>query len=97
VQATPIVELAENDFVQAIRVALLVATVLLAMAFLAGWRWFPRGIGASGHRPSVLHPSSTLTWCNLIGRRIPLERTSHIRNALEARAITNRRGKDLTA
>ena len=46
VQAAPIVALAENDFVQGIRVALLVATVSLALAFLAGWRWFPRGIGA---------------------------------------------------
>ena len=34
---------AERDFVQGIRIALLVAIALLAMVFLAGLKWFPRG------------------------------------------------------
>lgn len=41
-----IVELAEDDFIQGIRAAFLVATASLALVFLAGWRWFPRGVGA---------------------------------------------------
>jgi MFS family permease len=45
-QLARIVKVAERDFLQGIRVGLLVATALLALAFLAGWRWFPRGRGA---------------------------------------------------
>ncbi len=41
-----VAELAEADFIQGIRLALLLATAVLALAFLAGWRWFPRGVGA---------------------------------------------------
>jgi MFS family permease len=37
---------ADRDFVQGIRAGLLVAIVLLALVFLAGWRWFPRGTGS---------------------------------------------------
>lgn len=37
---------ADQDFVQGIRAGLLVAIVLLALVFLAGWHWFPRGTGA---------------------------------------------------
>ena len=48
-------------------------------------------------RPSVLQPNSKVTWCNLIGRRIPLEPLSRICNALEARTIFSRRGKDRIA
>ena len=44
--AVSIANLAEADFVQGIRLALLIATASLALAFLAGWRWFPRGVGA---------------------------------------------------
>jgi MFS family permease len=36
---------AERDFVQGIRIALLVAIALLAIVFLAGLKWFPRGGG----------------------------------------------------
>ncbi|WP_158017466.1 MFS transporter [Mycobacterium basiliense] len=36
------VQIAEDDFIDGIRVAFLVATVSLALVFLAGWRWFPR-------------------------------------------------------
>ena len=36
---------AERDFVQGIRIALLVAIALLAMVFLVGLKWFPRGGG----------------------------------------------------
>ncbi|MEO8754355.1 MAG: MFS transporter, partial [Casimicrobiaceae bacterium] len=38
-----ILAVAERDFVQGIRIALLVAIALLAAAFLAGWKWYPRG------------------------------------------------------
>jgi hypothetical protein len=41
-----IVRVAEADFIQGIRVALMVAVVVLAAVLLAGWRWFPRGGGA---------------------------------------------------
>jgi hypothetical protein len=34
---------AESDFVQGIRVALLLAVALLIIALLIGWHWFPRG------------------------------------------------------
>ena len=34
---------AEQDFVQGIRVALLLAVALLIVVLLVGWRWFPRG------------------------------------------------------
>jgi hypothetical protein len=34
---------ADRDFVQGIRVALLVAVAALLAALAAGWRWFPRG------------------------------------------------------
>jgi EmrB/QacA subfamily drug resistance transporter len=37
---------AERDFVQGIRIALLVAIALLAAVFLAGLKWFPRGSDA---------------------------------------------------
>jgi EmrB/QacA subfamily drug resistance transporter len=37
---------AEGDFVQGIRVGLLLAVMLLTAALMAGWRWFPRGRGA---------------------------------------------------
>ena len=37
---------AERDFVQGIRIALLVAIGLLAMVFVAGVKWFPRGSDA---------------------------------------------------
>jgi hypothetical protein len=38
-----ILAVAERDFVQGIRIALLVAIGLLALVFLAGLKWFPRG------------------------------------------------------
>ena len=41
-----IVAVAERDFVQGIRAALLVAVALLFIVLLAGMRWFPRGGGA---------------------------------------------------
>jgi EmrB/QacA subfamily drug resistance transporter len=41
-----IVRVAEADFIQGIRAALMVAVVVLAAVLLAGWRWFPRGGGA---------------------------------------------------
>lgn len=41
-----IAALAEGAFIHGIRLALLVATGVLVLAFLAGWRWFPRGVGA---------------------------------------------------
>ena len=34
---------ADDDFVQGIRVALLIAVALLVVTLLVGWRWFPRG------------------------------------------------------
>ncbi|BBX97104.1 hypothetical protein MLAC_23980 [Mycobacterium lacus] len=37
-------QIAEDDFIDGIRVAFLIATVSLACVFLAGWRWFPRGV-----------------------------------------------------
>jgi MFS family permease len=37
---------AERDFIQGIRIALLVAIALLAIVFLAGLKWFPRGSDA---------------------------------------------------
>jgi hypothetical protein len=37
---------AERDFVQGIRIALLVAIALLAVVFVAGFKWFPRGSDA---------------------------------------------------
>jgi EmrB/QacA subfamily drug resistance transporter len=37
---------ADGDFVQGIRVALLLAVTLLITVLLAGWRWFPRGDAA---------------------------------------------------
>jgi MFS family permease len=37
-----ITKAAEQDFVQGIRLALLVAVAALLAALLAGWRWFPR-------------------------------------------------------
>lgn len=39
------VEIAEDDFIDGIRVAFLIATISLGFVFLAGWRWFPRGAG----------------------------------------------------
>ncbi|OSC37320.1 MFS transporter [Mycobacterium decipiens] len=42
------VAIAEEDFIEGIRVAFLVATATLAFVFLAGWRWFPRNIDAAG-------------------------------------------------
>jgi EmrB/QacA subfamily drug resistance transporter len=41
-----IVAVAERDFIQGIRIALLVAIVLLAAVLLMCWRWLPRGGGA---------------------------------------------------
>jgi len=41
-----IVTVADGDFVQGIRVALLIAVALLSLNLLAGWRGFPRGAGA---------------------------------------------------
>jgi hypothetical protein len=38
-----ITAVAERDFVQGIRVALLIAVALLLVVLLIGWRWFPRG------------------------------------------------------
>ncbi|BBX72969.1 DHA2 family efflux MFS transporter permease subunit [Mycobacterium shinjukuense] len=38
------VAIAEDDFLDGIRVAFLIATVSLVFVFLAGWRWFPRGV-----------------------------------------------------
>lgn len=37
---------ADDDFVQGIRAALLLAVTLLLFTMLIGWRWFPRGGGA---------------------------------------------------
>nr|VTO99156.1 Multidrug resistance protein stp [Mycobacterium riyadhense] len=37
-------QIAEEDFIDGIRVAFLIATVSLGCVFLAGWRWFPRGV-----------------------------------------------------
>lgn len=42
------VAIAEEDFIEGIRVALLVATATLAVVFLAGWRWFPRDVHTAG-------------------------------------------------
>ncbi|QUR68464.1 MFS transporter [Mycobacterium spongiae] len=39
------VEIAEEVFIDGIRVAFLIATASLAVAFLAGWRWFRPGVG----------------------------------------------------
>jgi hypothetical protein len=41
-----ILAVAEKDFVEGIRIALLVAIALLALVFLAGLKWFPRGSDA---------------------------------------------------
>jgi hypothetical protein len=43
IQTTRIAKVAERDFIRGIQVALLVATAVIVMLFLAGWRWFPRG------------------------------------------------------
>ncbi len=37
------VAIAEEDFIEGIRVAFFIATASLGFVFLAGWRWFPRG------------------------------------------------------
>jgi EmrB/QacA subfamily drug resistance transporter len=41
-----IVQVADHDFIQGIRVGLLVAVVLLFAVLIVGWRYFPRGGGA---------------------------------------------------
>jgi EmrB/QacA subfamily drug resistance transporter len=43
---TAITAAAERDFVQGIRIALLLAVALLIVALFFGWRWFPRGSAA---------------------------------------------------
>ncbi|WP_204800670.1 DHA2 family efflux MFS transporter permease subunit [Mycobacterium riyadhense] len=37
-------QIAEEDFIDGIRIAFFIATVSLAGVFVAGWRWFPRRI-----------------------------------------------------
>jgi EmrB/QacA subfamily drug resistance transporter len=37
---------ADSDFVQGIRLALLLAVALLIVSLMVGWRWFPRGAAA---------------------------------------------------
>jgi hypothetical protein len=46
IMQTAITAAAERDFVQGIRIALLLAVALLSVALLIGWRWFPRGSAA---------------------------------------------------
>lgn len=40
---------AEEDFIDGIRVAFLIATAALGCVFVAGWRWFPRGARAAAN------------------------------------------------
>lgn len=70
------VAIAEEDFIEGIRVALLVATATLAVVFLAGWRWFPRDVHTAGSDLSERLPTAMTvecavshmpgaTWCRL--------------------------------